>query len=136
VKLELCAVCGVLLEQRWMQQHQEQPRLSATASFMSLSMLQVELVIRILLPTVYDPFCCLQYKHEVGSLQQKLSGLTREELQRALGVKPMDKSSRSGAVKFVAAAFLQAVRHACAVVVRPCIGGLAIGCVASALQVV
>jgi hypothetical protein len=42
--------------------------------------------------------CCalsvLQYKHEVGSLQQKLSGLTREELQRALGVKPMDKSSR------------------------------------------
>jgi hypothetical protein len=35
----------------------------------------------------------LQYKHEVGSLQQKLSGLTREELQRALGVKPMDKSS-------------------------------------------
>ncbi|KAF6254448.1 hypothetical protein COO60DRAFT_1751228 [Scenedesmus sp. NREL 46B-D3] len=34
-----------------------------------------------------------QYKHEVGSLQQKLSGLTREELQRALGVKPMDKSS-------------------------------------------
>lgn len=36
----------------------------------------------------------LQYKHEVGSLQQKLSGLTREELQRALGVKPMDKSSR------------------------------------------
>jgi hypothetical protein len=30
----------------------------------------------------------------VGSLQQKLSGLTREELQRALGVKPMDKSSR------------------------------------------
>lgn len=40
--------------------------------------------------------CVLQYKHEVGSLQQKLSGLTREELQRALGVKPMDKSSRSG----------------------------------------
>lgn len=37
---------------------------------------------------------CVQYKHEVGSLQQKLSGLTREELQRALGVKPMDKSSR------------------------------------------
>lgn len=36
----------------------------------------------------------MQYKHEVGSLQQKLSGLTREELQRALGVKPMDKSSR------------------------------------------
>jgi hypothetical protein len=35
----------------------------------------------------------VQYKHEVGSLQQKLSGLTREELQRALGVKPMDKSS-------------------------------------------
>jgi len=35
-----------------------------------------------------------QYKHEVGSLQEKLSGLTREELQRALGVKPMDKSSR------------------------------------------
>jgi hypothetical protein len=35
-----------------------------------------------------------QYKHEVGSLQQKLSGLTREELQRALGVKPMDKSSK------------------------------------------
>jgi hypothetical protein len=30
----------------------------------------------------------------VGALQQKLSGLTREELQRALGVKPMDKSSR------------------------------------------
>lgn len=26
-------------------------------------------------------------------MQQKLSGLTREELQRALGVKPMDKSS-------------------------------------------
>lgn len=26
-------------------------------------------------------------------LQQKLSGLSREELQRALGVKPMDKSS-------------------------------------------
>jgi hypothetical protein len=38
----------------------------------------------------------LQYKHEVGALQQKLSGLTREELQRALGVKPMDKSSRCG----------------------------------------
>ena len=36
----------------------------------------------------------LQYKHEVGSLQSKLSGLTREELQRALGVKPMDKSSK------------------------------------------
>lgn len=36
----------------------------------------------------------LQYKHEVGSLQAQLSGLTREELQRALGVKPMDKSSR------------------------------------------
>eukprot|EP00775_Hariotina_reticulata_P004771 gene4771-5021_t len=35
-----------------------------------------------------------QYKHEVGSLQQKLSGLTREQLQRALGVKPMDKSSK------------------------------------------
>lgn len=40
--------------------------------------------------------CCLplQYKHEVPTLQQRLSGLTREELQRALGVKPMDKSSK------------------------------------------
>lgn len=27
-------------------------------------------------------------------LQQRLSGLTREELQRALGVKPMDKTSK------------------------------------------
>jgi hypothetical protein len=30
----------------------------------------------------------------VNSLQERLSGLTREELQRALGVKPMDKSSK------------------------------------------
>jgi hypothetical protein len=30
----------------------------------------------------------------VPKLQQKLSGLTREELQRALGVKPMDKGSK------------------------------------------
>lgn len=45
-------------------------------------------------PAVLSRLCSVQYKHEVGSLQQKLSGLTREELQRALGVKPMDKSSR------------------------------------------
>lgn len=49
-----------------------------------------------LLPRICVFVSLLQYKHEVGSLQQKLSGLTREELQRALGVKPMDKSSRSG----------------------------------------
>jgi len=35
-----------------------------------------------------------QYAHEVPALQQKLSGLSREELQRALGVKPMDRSSK------------------------------------------
>ncbi len=35
-----------------------------------------------------------QYSSEVVALQAKLSGLTREELQRALGVKPMDKSSK------------------------------------------
>ena len=34
------------------------------------------------------------YADEVPALQQRLSGLTREELQRALGVKPMDKSSK------------------------------------------
>ncbi len=35
-----------------------------------------------------------QYAGEVEGLQSRLSGLTREELQRALGVKPMDKSSK------------------------------------------
>ena len=30
-----------------------------------------------------------------GEMQQQFSGMGREELQRALGVKPMDKSSRS-----------------------------------------
>jgi hypothetical protein len=30
----------------------------------------------------------------VPALQQRLSGLSREELQRALGVKPMDRSSK------------------------------------------
>jgi hypothetical protein len=34
------------------------------------------------------------YTKEVKQLQVKLAGLTREELQRALGVKPMDKSSQ------------------------------------------
>ena len=29
-----------------------------------------------------------------GDMQQQFSGMGREELQRALGVKPMDKSSR------------------------------------------
>jgi hypothetical protein len=35
-----------------------------------------------------------QYANEVPALQQRLSGLSREELQRALGVKPMDRSSK------------------------------------------
>ncbi len=39
-------------------------------------------------------FPLVDYSKEVKQLQVKLAGLTREELQRALGVKPMDKSSQ------------------------------------------
>ena len=35
-----------------------------------------------------------EYGEQAAALKARLSGLTREELQRALGVKPMDKSSQ------------------------------------------
>ena len=39
-------------------------------------------------------FCLEQYAGDAAKLRGQLAGLSREELQRSLGVKPMDKSSR------------------------------------------